>query len=667
MSGRRNRKPGRCSHPTSLVDRSALRFSLPFVRFVFPRAAFRQWRAGAGGCCRLVAWLFLLAVAGGAGIAKAAEDFLEPEAAFTLTARPVDDRSVELRFTAAPGYYLYRDQFRFSADVATLGPPVLPPGKVKFDETFQKSVETYRGEVRIVLPVSKAPPAFVLFATNQGCADKGLCYPPMQRAVRVELRGFGVGNSARVLTVAETAALSSGFVATATGPASPLGGVDAGATSGEGSAGLDAVLRGGRFWSVVGVFFLAGVLLSLTPCVLPMLPILSSIIVGQGARASRGRGLLLAVSYSLGMALVYTALGVAAGLAGEGFAALLQNPWVLTLFAATLAVFALSMFGTYELRLPAAFTGRLTLTSNRLPAGRVASVFAMGGVSALIVSPCVAAPLAGALVYLSQTRDVALGGTALFCLAAGMSMPLILVGASAGALLPRAGAWMDEVKRFFGLLLLGVALWTVQSLLPGAVVLALWGVLALGAAAVAWGEGPPAGPVLRRSSRNGRRLLAGVLAVCGLLQFAGAASGGSNPLQPLEQLLRRGREAAAAGIGSLAFRPVRNAGALDAALASAARPVMLDFYADWCVSCKEMERFTFTDQAVRARLAGALLLRVDVTANNADDRALLKRFALFGPPGMIFFDAGGKEIVAARVIGYQDSSRFLRTLESAGI
>ncbi len=646
-----------------------MQFHSRLLRFFFPprltRRLAQPWSAGwwQFGTC-----LLCLSIASGAGFVQAAENFLDPEAAFTLAARPLDDRSVELRFTAAPGYYLYREQFRFSADAATLGPAVLPSGKVKFDETFQKSVETYRGEVRIVLPVSKATEAFMLLATNQGCADKGLCYPPTERAVRVKLRGFGGGGSARVFTVAETAAIGGNLAAGAAAPASPTGLQGAGASSGDSVASLDAVLRGGRFWSVVGMFFLAGVLLSLTPCVLPMLPILSSIIVGQGAQASRGRGLLLAVSYSLGMALVYTALGVAAGLAGEGLAALLQNPWVLALFAAGLVVLALSMFGAYELQLPAAFTGRLAQTSHHLPAGRVAGVFAMGGVSALIVSPCVAAPLAGALVYLSQTRDVALGGSALFSLAAGMSVPLVLVGASAGALLPRAGAWMNDVKRFFGLLLLGVALWTVQSLLPGAVVLALWGVLALAAAVVVWGERPSVGVSVVRAGGTGRRLLAGVLAVCGLLQFAGAASGGSNPLQPLEQWSRRGTEAAAPGAGGHAiFRPVRTLSELDAALAGAARPVMLDFYADWCVSCKEMERFTLADPAVRARLAGALLLRIDVTANNADDRALLKRFGLFGPPGTIFFDAGGREVTAARVIGYQDSRRFLATLGSAGL
>jgi thiol:disulfide interchange protein DsbD len=396
-----------------------------------------------------------------------------------------------------------------------------------------------------------------------------------------------------------------------------------------------------------------------------MLPILSTIIVGHGATVSRGRGFTLALSYSLGMALVYTALGVAAGLAGEGLAASLQKPWVLALFAAALVALALSMFGVYELQLPASVSGRLSDASQRLPAGRFAGVFAMGGVSALIVSPCVAAPLAGALVYLSQTRDVWLGGTALFALAAGMSVPLLLVGASAGALLPRAGGWMEEIKRLFGLLLLGVALWTVQSVLPAPLMLALWGALALGAAVmlVSRDAHHRIGHQPGWTKSLWRRSVAAVLAACGLLQLVGAASGGSDPLQPLAHLRA---DALAARPGGATFAPVRSVAELDAALSGAARPVMLDFYADWCVSCKEMERFTFVDPAVQRKLEGALLLRADVTANNADDRELLKRFQLFGPPGTIFFDAQGREVKAARIAGFQDSGRFLETLQVAG-
>jgi len=551
---------------------------------------------------------------------------------------------------------------------------VIPPGKVKFDETFQKNVETYRNAVTILVPVAQAGAEFRLVVKSQGCADAGLCYPPMQSAAAIGLTGFGGAGTARVEP-----------------PGSALGGT-ALATSSSASppaeaGGIDAVLRGGSFWPIVGAFFIAGLLLSLTPCVLPMLPIVSSIIVGHARSGaaptlagagtgsnvsgglSRRRGFALAASYSFGMAVVYTAFGVFAGLAGEGLAAALQNPWVLGAFALGLVALSLSMFGVYELQLPSALTCRINDAARKLPGGKAAGVFAMGGVSALIVSPCVAAPLAGALLYLSQTRDVWLGGTALFSLAAGMSVPLLLVGASAGALLPRAGAWMVEVKAAFGVLLLGVALWTVQPILPGPLALALWGLLALGAAAMlvmrARALGPAPSSAMAPPRLGWRQAIAALLALVGVLQVVGAASGATDPLQPLARFAARSDLDASPGMPR--FQRVKSVDELDAAVRTAGRPVMLDFYADWCVSCKEMERFTFTDPAVQKKLAGALLLKADVTANNADDRALLKRFSLFGPPGTIFFDAAGKEVSGARLIGYQNSRGFVETLGKAGL
>jgi thiol:disulfide interchange protein DsbD len=630
--------------------------------------------------------------------ARAADDeFLEPEKAFQFSARAADAKSVEVDFQVAPGYYLYREQFKFAASGAKLGTPTIPPGKVKFDETFQKNVETYRDHVKIVVPVEEAGAEFRLLVTSQGCADAGLCYPPMQSAAAVGLAGFGGSGLVRVEAPGNGKDGGSG-----SSPATAAITASSATASTQEASGVEAVLRSGSFWPIVGAFFIAGLLLSLTPCVLPMLPIISSIIVGDGGgnqRAvltpqpagaprpgatrvdaggvSRRRGFALAASYSLGMAVVYTAFGVAAGLAGEGLAAALQNPWVLGAFALGLVALSLSMFGVYNLQLPSSIAGRFSSAAHKLPAGRVAGVCAMGGVSALIVSPCVAAPLAGALLYLSQTRDVWLGGTALFSLAAGMSVPLLLVGASAGALLPRAGAWMDEVKAAFGILLLGVALWTVQPIMPGPLALGLWGLLALGTAAMLFTRARAASPtaVVRQAASQSsdvtpparpfawRQALAALLALVGVLQIVGAASGATDPLRPLERFTARGD----AGAGVLAFKAVRSVDELDAALRTAGRPVMLDFYADWCVSCKEMERFTFSDPAVQKRLAGALLLKADVTANNDQDRELLRRFRLFGPPGTIFFDASGQEVRAARLIGYQNSARFLDTLRNAGL
>lgn len=601
--------------------------------------------------------------------AQAAEDnFLEPEKAFRFSARALDDRSVEVRFDITPGYYMYREQLKFAAEPATLGPAEVPPGKVKFDETFQKNVETHRGQLAIRLPVVQAAGPFRLDVVSQGCADAGLCYPPMTSSAQVSLKGFGGDGNVRLLaaaadtsattpTASPTPATAPAASSRAAAPISPSTWTD--------SAMVDRVLQSGRFWWVVGAFFLMGLLLAFTPCVLPMLPILSSIIAGSSDNTTRSKGFALAISYSLGMALVYSGLGIAAGLAGEGLAAYLQNPWVLSAFAAVLALFALSMFDVYELKLPAAFTERMTAHSQRLPAGQAAGVFAMGALSALIVSPCVSAPLAGALVFIGQTRDVTLGGSALFSLSAGMSVPLLLVGASAGTWLPKSGPWMMSVKRFFGVLLFGVAIWVIQPVLPAAVALVTWGLLLL-----------VAGFMLRpfdqhthahaTAPRTWFKRAVGVAALTmGVMQIVGAASGGTDPLQPLGHI-GRALSATAAPSG-VRFEPVRSVAELDTRLKSPGRPVMLDFYADWCVSCKEMERFTFSDPAVATMMSRALLLKADVTANNADDRELLKRFKLFGPPGTIFFDTQGREIDGVRVIGFQNAQQFALTLRAAGL
>jgi thiol:disulfide interchange protein DsbD len=585
--------------------------------------------------------------------AIAADEFLRPEQAFGLTVRALDADTLQVSYAIAPGYYMYREQFKFEPAGARLGEIAFPKGKVKFDETFQKEVETYRDNFTVKLPIASSTKGlFELAITGQGCADKGLCYPPQTSVAKVDLSNPA---AAKIQLLRDDVEVDQADPATAA--LTPVSSSD--------EARLDKALRSGRFWTVVGVFFVAGLLLSLTPCVLPMLPILSSIIVGKGGAVSRARAFALATSYSLGMALVYTALGIAAGLAGEGLAAALQEPWVLSLFALALVAFSLSMFGVYELQLPQAVTGGLSQASRTLPAGRLAGVFAMGGISALIVSPCVAAPLAGALVYISQSRDVILGGTALFALAGGMSVPLLALGASAGMLLPSAGPWMDGVKHFFGLLLLGVALWTIQPVLPLNLVLALWGTLLIGGAIVFGLFVPAAGPGRPRVWL--RKTLGAVAAVFGLMQLIGAASGGRDVLQPLGHLAINPAVGATAVSLPVSFQPITNVAELDAAVASAGRPVMLDFYADWCVSCKEFERFTLSEPSVKARLAGALLLRVDVTQNTAADKALLRRFKLFGPPGIIFFDAQGQEIQGLRVIGYQDAPRFTQTLQAIGL
>ncbi|MCC7487639.1 MAG: protein-disulfide reductase DsbD [Burkholderiales bacterium] len=571
-----------------------------------------------------------------AGALAAEPDLLEPDKAFRFSARLTGERAIEVRYEIAQGYYLYRDKFGFSAAPAQakLGAPRMPEGKRHRDEFFGE-VETYRGTLDIVLPLefAGAPPgSVVLTAVSQGCADAGVCYVPQEQTVELKLAAAGAAASAGRAAIPEAA-----------------------------GAGADdaryASVFGGGFWLTVASFFGFGLLLSFTPCMLPMLPILSGMIVG-GGRVTRTRGFVMAAFFVLGMALTYAAAGIAAGLSGAMLAATLQNPWVLSAFAAIFLVLALAMFGLYDLQLPVALQGRLAAAGNRLHGGQAAGVFSMGVLSALIVGPCVAAPLAGALIYIGQSRDVVLGGSALFVMALGMGAPLLLVGASAGALLPRAGPWMETVKRFFGVLLLAVALYTVSSLLPVAVQMGGWAALLVltGIFLKAIDPLPPAARGFDRFSKG-----VGIIAlVAGIAYAVGALSGSRDLLQPLAGLR------AAGGAGERAATPFVRVGSLaelEARVAGAGKPALLDFYADWCVTCKEMERYTFSDERVRQRFAQMLLLQADVTVNTPEHAALLKRFRLFGPPGIVFFDASGREIPDQRVIGFQKADRFVAVLD----
>jgi thiol:disulfide interchange protein DsbD len=585
--------------------------------------------------------------------AQADDDFLPPDQAFKFSAHMADAHTIVVNYAIADGYYMYRERFHFAASGAKLGEPAIPPGKIKFDDTFQKNVETYHNGIEIRIPVEATGP-FTLIATGQGCADKGLCYPPQDASIQLTPNG----GSGPQMSVAPGQSLPAGqsafaFPGKAAEPApqadAPVAPPPAPASARPASApselsGIAALLQGGRLLAIVPAFILLGLGLAFTPCVLPMVPILSSIIVGEGGQVHRTRGFVLSLAYSLGMAIVYTALGVAAGLVGEGLAAALQNPWVLSAFALLIAAMSLSMFGVFQLQVPAALQTRLASASGRQASGKLAGVFVMGAISALIVGPCVAAPLAGALVYISQTRDVVIGGAALFAMAIGMSIPLLLVGVSAGSLLPRAG------MRFFGVLMLAMALWMAAPVLPGLVQMLLWAALLLGYGFY----------LLRGLGNRGHwagLALGAACVVLGATQLVGVASGARDPLAPLA------RFTGGAPAQPLAFTRIKTVAQLDAALAATGgRTALLDFYADWCVSCKEMEKLTFVDPTVKARLANTVLLQVDVTANDADDRAMLKRFGLFGPPGIILFDKQGREIPDSRVIGYQDANKFLGSL-----
>nr|WP_233461940.1 protein-disulfide reductase DsbD [Achromobacter mucicolens] len=586
--------------------------------------------------------------------ARAETEFLEPEKAFVFSAQMASPDTLELHYRVAPGYYMYRERFGIAitpADATTLGQAVYPKGEVKYDPTFEKDMEVFHKDVTIRVPVGAGGQPFTLTLTGQGCADAGLCYPPMDSTVKLTpvaggyaVAGTGIGGAASAA------------------PASS-GGLSALVNAGD--TGLADALGGLGWIKTAGVFLVLGLLLAFTPCVLPMIPILSSIVLGgaQHHRPSRSRGLALAATYVLGMSVVYTALGVAAGLSGAGLAAWLQTPWILSLFAILLAVLALAMFDVFTFQMPSGIQAMLSDRSSRMPGGRYTGALVMGALSALIVGPCVAAPLAGALLYISQTGDVVLGGSALFAMAWGMGVPLLIVGASSSALLPKAGPWMDGVKRLFGMLLLATAWWMLIPVVPTWVQMTGWAFLAVVSAVMlrAFDALPP-GAGAGRMFGKGLGLL---LALAAAAWLVGAASGGRDVLQPLSHLAARGEAPAAgeAAAGEVQFTRVRSNAELDAVLAQSTRPVMLDFYADWCVSCREMERFTFTDAGVAQRMAGMVLVQADVTANNADDRALLKRFRLFGPPGIMFFEPGGKEIAEARVVGFQDAKRFTESLD----
>jgi thiol:disulfide interchange protein DsbD len=595
----------------------------------------------------LVLWLVAAPALAQLNLGVSSDNLLEPDKAFQFSARALDAKSIEVSFAIADGYYLYRDKFRFKVDSppgVTLGAPEFPPGIQKKDEFFGE-METYRKQVDIRIPVEAGTARTLeLSVRSQGCADVGVCYVPMDSKATIQLAAAGAGGAD-----GGTPALSQGARAVAPAPRFSIFASDRDI----------AALFEGSLWLVIVSFLGFGLLLAFTPCVLPMVPILSSIIAGEGRSLNKPRALALSLSYVLGMAVTYAAAGVAAAYSGSMLAAALQNPWVLGVFALVFVWLALSMFGFHDLQLPQFLQHHVSRAHQSLRGGRIASVAAMGVLSALIVSPCVAAPLAGALLYISQTRDVLLGGAALFAMALGMGVPLVAVGVSEGALLPKAGAWMNGVKRFFGVLLLAVAVWIVSPVIPPAVQMLLWAALLVGSAMFLRAIDP-----LPADASGYARLWkgAGVFAlVAGLALLVGVLAGNRNPLRPLAGIASGDVPA----VAPLKWQSVGSPGDLDTALRAPGRPAMLDFYADWCVSCKEMENFTFSDPRVRARMDGMLLLRADVTANSEAHKLLLKRFSLFGPPGIIFFDAQGREIRGLRVIGYQNAERFLKTLDVA--
>jgi thiol:disulfide interchange protein DsbD len=601
---------------------------------------------------------------------SAAEEFLPPDEAFQVAAVADGADRVRVEWVIHEGYYLYKSRIKFATpdSQVQLGTAVLPTGKKKHDEYFGDQ-EVYHDDVVATVPVTRAGGGVgevPIDVTYQGCADAGLCYPPITKNLKVSLGGArpetpSVASSA---AAAGKAAPSSD----AAGSASPGARSAAGAGYVSEQDRLAGLIRDGNLAAVLATFFGIGVLLSFTPCVLPMIPILSGIIVGQGEKVTPTRGFSLAFTYVQGMALTYAAAGAAFVVVfKQAPQAFFQQPWIIALFAALFIALALAMFGAYTLQLPSALQTRLTGVSNQQKAGTYGGTFVMGALSALVVTACVAPALIAALSVISQTGRVARGAAALYATGLGMGVPLLLVGASAGSLLPRVGPWMDTVKSLFGVLFLGVAIYFVQPLLPPTVSMLLWSALAVISGfwmfSLKARDGGPAPAAVRAP---------GLLAlVYGIILLIGVAAGGSDPLQPLSSL----RVASSAGASTpiaqesaLKFETIKSVSDLKqrvAAASAAGKPVLLDFYADWCTSCKEMERYTFTDPGVQAALSNAVLLRADVTRNDADDQALLQHFGIFGPPTIAFYDPAGQEQRNFRVVGYMKAPEFAAVLRQA--
>jgi thiol:disulfide interchange protein DsbD len=572
-------------------------------------------------------------------------EFPPPEEVFFPDLFAVDGNTVEVGIRIKPGFYLYKQKIsaKSLSPNAQAGQLDLPKGKVKFDEFFGES-EVYYEEVIGRLTIARATPEAMdleLEIGYQGCADGGLCYLPQTTVLTVALP--------EATTVTELSQLAA--------PDQPV----------SEQARLARVITESSLWVAAGVFFLAGLGLAFTPCVLPMVPILSGIIAGEGDDVSPMRGFTLALSYVMGMAIIYTAAGVVAAAAGMQLQAMFNQPWILILFSLLFVLLALGMFGVYDLQMPSSIQSRLASVSGRQKSGTMIGAFIMGALSALVVTACVAPALIAALTVMAQSGDMVRGGTALFAMSMGMGAPLLLVGAAQGKLLPKAGPWMVAIKGAFGFMMLGLAIWMLSRMLPGAMTLALWAILTF-MAGVFMGGLTSLSPEARPAQKLGKGF--GFLAmIYGVLMLLGSLTGGSNPLKPLASM----SFGSAGGISvaahdELPFQRIKTVADLDleiAAANAAGKTAMLDFYADWCVSCKEMEAFTFTNDAVQAALSNTVWLQADVTANDDEDKALLDRFGVFGPPTIIFFGTDGQQRHGYEVVGYMKAKAFAAHVSKA--
>jgi thiol:disulfide interchange protein DsbD len=571
------------------------------------------------------------------------DEALPADQVFMPDAFAIDGNTIEFGIRLLPDYYLYKSQISLVSlnDNAKAGQLELPKGKLKTDEWLGEQ-EVYFDEVFGTVAIARATPEAMdleIELSYQGCKLDGICYLPVSRVLTVSLP--------EATTTTDLSSISEPGKADQSKPVSE-------------QARLAQIITESSIWVAAGLFFLAGLGLAFTPCVLPMVPILSGIIAGDGDNVSPMRGFTLALSYVMGMAIVYTLAGVAAAALGLQLQATFNQPWILILFAGLFIVLALGMFGAYDLQMPSGLQSKLSGVSGNQKNGTMIGAFVMGALSSLIVTACVAPALIAALTVIAQTGDMLRGGSALFAMSLGMGAPLLAVGAAQGKLLPKAGGWMVAVKNAFGFMMLGLAIWMLSRILPGAVTMLLWAILIFMAGVFMGGL-----TTLTTESSVSQKLGKGfgfLAVIYGIILLLGSLTGGSNPLQPLASISLGGGASVAEAEHELPFQRIKTVDDLDREIENAAaggKSVMLDFYADWCVSCKEMEAYTFTDAGVQAALSNTLWLQADVTANDELDQALLERFGVFGPPTIIFFGTDGEQHHGYEVVGYMKAAAFI--------
>lgn len=540
---------------------------------------------------------------------------LTADKAFTLTSH-MENKQLILEWNIAPGYFLYRDKIAISAPEGSqvkIGAIHMPEGTPRKDE-IHGNYQIYTHSFKVPVELIGATGTIPLQVKYQGCSLQGFCYPPIKKTLQINLNGSSVPIT--------SAAEEQNYAA--------------------------KILDGKSTLFIIFSFLGLGILMAFTPCVLPMVPILSGIIVGHGNQISTRKAFMLSLAYVLGMALTYAAAGIVVAMLGSSVQAALEKTWVIVAFSALFVVLALSMFDFYEFKMPSSWQSSLTNASNKLQGGTYVGVFLMGALSTLIVSPCISAPLVGVLGFIGNTGNVVLGGTALLAMGFGMGLPLLAIGTSAGKFLPKAGAWMEIIKEIFGFLMLGFAIWMLSRVIPGTISLLLWGTLFIVAALylVTFSKA-------KQSWKKATWVSSVFAVVYGVVLVTGAVKGNSDPLHPLLAETK------------LPFVVVKNQNQLNAELkkAMAAKKLaMLDFYADWCTSCVLIDKHVFSQNEIKQALSNVVLLRADVTANNDFDQAILKQFQVFVPPAILFFDHNGKEVSEQRMVGEVDTKKFMAHL-----